>query len=283
MHRRTFLKSIALAASATALPRFAAAALPKAKITRVRIYQPNNFNPTFNQSNMVVTVETDAGLTGVGEGGSKDTLEQCAGRLIGKDPFQIERLWQDMYRAFFYPPGREKVHALGALDLALWDIKGKALDVPVYDLLGGLNRNHCECYATGGVGGGGGISLRDRARATIQAGYRVFRMDAASVRGGTGFAAFSSAKFGLRAVAQAMARELGPKNIHVVHLIIDAAVDSEAIHQRLKAAKGIDAKDVPADSLAKTTSIANAYWFAHQQSRDGWTHEFDLRPGVEKW
>ena len=75
----------------------------------------------------MVTVETDAGITGIGEGGSKDLLEQCAGRLIGQDPHHIERLWQDMSRAFFYPPGREKMHALGALDLALWDIKGKAL------------------------------------------------------------------------------------------------------------------------------------------------------------
>ena len=95
--------------------------------------------------------------------------------------------------------------------------------------------------------------------------------------------AFSAAKFGLRAVAQAMARELGPKNIHVVHLLIDAGVDSEAIHQRMKAAKGIEASEIPPDSLTKTSSIADAYWFTHQQSRDGWTHELDLRPSVEKW
>jgi hypothetical protein len=105
----------------------------------------------------------------------------------------------------------------------------------------------------------------------------------ASIRGGKGFAAFSAAKFGLRAVAQAMARELGPKNIHVVHLIIDAGVDSEAIHQRMKVAKGIEASDIPPDSLTKTASIAEAYWFAHQQTRDGWTHELDLRPSVERW
>ena len=73
------------------------------KITRVRVYPPPNPNPLFNQSDLVVTVETDAGITGIGEGGSKDMLEQCAGRLIGKDPQYIERLWQDMYRAFFYP------------------------------------------------------------------------------------------------------------------------------------------------------------------------------------
>ena len=63
------------------------------------------------QSNMVVTIETDANITGIGEGGTRDTLEPCAGRPIGKNPFQIERLWQDMYRAFHYPPGRERLHA----------------------------------------------------------------------------------------------------------------------------------------------------------------------------
>jgi galactonate dehydratase len=182
MHRRQFLKAVAAVPAALAA-RPAEAALPKAKITKVSIYEPPDLNPLFNQSNMVVTVETDAGLVGVGEGGSKDTLEQCAGRLIGQDPFRTERLWQDMYRAFFYPPGREKVHALGALDLALWDLKGKALDVPVYDLLGGMARDHCECYLTGR--GPAGVSLRDRARAAIDAGFRAFRMDAASVRDGT--------------------------------------------------------------------------------------------------
>ena len=98
----------------------------------------------------MVTVETDGGVTGIGEGGSKDTLEQCAGRLIGQDPHFIERLWQDMSRAFFYPPGREKMHALGALDLALWDIKGKVQGLPVHALLGGMVRNYCECYNTAG-------------------------------------------------------------------------------------------------------------------------------------
>ena len=79
-----------------------------------------------------------------------------------------------------------------------------------------------------------------------------------------------------------MARELGPKNIHVVHLLIDTGIDSEAIHLRKKA-EGIDPKDIPPDSLTKMTSIAEAYWFAHQQTRDGWTHELDMRPSVEKW
>jgi hypothetical protein len=79
-----------------------------------------------------------------------------------------------------------------------------------------------------------------------------------------------------------MARELAPKNIHVAHLIIDAAVDSEAIYQRMRA-RGVDAASIPKDSLTKTSSIADAYWYLHQQDRDAWTHELDLRPSVEKW
>ena len=94
-------------------PRARSGGLPRGKITRVRIYEPPNLNRLFNQSNMLCTVETDFGITGIGEGGSKDTLEQCAGTLIGKDPFKIEAIWQEMFIAWFYPPGREKTHALG--------------------------------------------------------------------------------------------------------------------------------------------------------------------------
>src|SRR5215470_7696307 len=104
MKRRSFLKALGAAPALAVLrPREAAAELPRAKITRVRIYRPPDLNPLFNQSDMVVTVETDAGLTGIGEGGAKDTLEQCAGSLIGKNAFQIETLWQTMYMEWFYP------------------------------------------------------------------------------------------------------------------------------------------------------------------------------------
>ena len=182
MNRRTFFKAVAAAPALGLVKPFEARAdLPKARITRVRIYRPPNLNPLFNQSNMVCTVETDIGITGMGEGGSKDTLEQCAGTLIGKNPFRIEAIWQEAYIAWFYPPGREKVHALGALDLALWDIKGKALKLPVHELLGGTARDYCECYATGGAPGAGKLPLKERARATMEAGYRAFRMGAADV------------------------------------------------------------------------------------------------------
>ncbi|RKP28205.1 short-chain dehydrogenase, partial [Syncephalis pseudoplumigaleata] len=134
------------------------------------------------------------------------------------------------------------------------------------------------CYAGFLVGREAAKHMSTRGRGTM-----LFTGATASVRGGKDFAAFSAAKFGLRAVAQAMARELGPKNIHVVHLLIDAGVDSEAIHERMKAATGIGASEIPPDSLTKTASIAEAYWFTHQQSKDGWTHELDLRPSAETW
>jgi galactonate dehydratase len=188
MKRRSFLTSIGCGAvAAAALPQRAYAALPKMKITRVQVWSPAAPNPLFNQSDLVVKVETDGGITGIGEGGSRDTLEQCAGRLIGQDPQYIERLWQDMYRAYFYPPGREKMHALGALDLALWDIKGKTLNQPIHAILGGMARNYCECYNTAGVipGVQAGMSLKERAQLTMAAGYRAFRMGAADAPANT--------------------------------------------------------------------------------------------------
>jgi galactonate dehydratase len=188
VQRRTFFRSLAAASAAAAVkPQPALAALPKTKIIRVRVYAPPDPNPLFNQSDLVVAIETDVGITGIGEGGSKEMLEQCAGRLIGQDPQYIERLWQDMSRAFFYPPGREKEHALGALDLALWDIRGKALGVPVHALLGGMVRNHCECYNTAGIipGVQPGMRIKERAQLTIAAGYRAFRMGAADAPANT--------------------------------------------------------------------------------------------------
>ncbi len=173
MRRRTFLQAALTGLGAgLAGPQTARAAMPKVKITRVRYYHVPAPRPIINQSRNMVVVETDAGITGIGEGGTKDTVEQCAAMLIGEDPSRIDHLWQLMYRGYFYPPGREKLHALGALDLALWDIKGKALGVPLYELLGGRSRDHLECYATAFPNKG---SLRETARACIEAGFRAFR------------------------------------------------------------------------------------------------------------
>jgi NAD(P)-dependent dehydrogenase (short-subunit alcohol dehydrogenase family) len=131
---------------------------------------------------------------------------------------------------------------------------------------------------------GGFLTGREADRYMLPRGHGtiLFTGATASVRGGAGYAAFAAAKFGLRAVAQSMAREMGPHNIHVAHLVIDGAIDSEAIHRRLSAASGT-MPELPPDSLMQTSSVADAYWMLHHQPRDGWTHELDLRPYIERW
>jgi len=175
MHRRSFIRSAGAGTAAALTSALKAAAVTEKsamKITRIRFYQNPQSPLHFNQSFHIVTVETDQGIMGIGEGGSKETIEQCAGFIIGEDPMRIDRLWQMMFRGMFYPAGREKLDALGAIDLALWDIKGKALGAPVHDLLGGLARDHVECYSTAFPGRG---SLKETARACIEAGFRAFR------------------------------------------------------------------------------------------------------------
>ncbi len=168
---------------------------------------------------------------------------------------------------------------IGPVEVCLFNA-GSNVNKPLLDTTEKLFFKAWElaCYAGFLVGREAARVMMPRGRGTI-----LFTGATASLRGGKGFAAFASAKFGLRAVAQAMARELGPNNIHVVHLIIDAAVDSDAIRARFKAMRGIEADDIAPNSLVKTGTIAEAYWFVHQQPKDGWTHELDLRPAVETW
>ena len=129
--RRRLLRSLAATGAgvlgARVLPAFA---LPEDNIKSVRYFtNPGDANgrqgqPMVNQSTNVVMIETQRGLIGIGEGGEPRTMEECASMLIGLDPFRIENHWQRMMRGYFYPAGREKLHSLGALDLALWDLKG---------------------------------------------------------------------------------------------------------------------------------------------------------------
>ncbi|SCU76701.1 Short-chain dehydrogenase [Cupriavidus necator] len=101
----------------------------------------------------------------------------------------------------------------------------------------------------------------------------------ASLRGRAGFAAFSGAKHGLRALAQSMAKELGPKGIHVAHPVIDGAIDTEFIRETFPERYAL--KD--SDGILNPEHIADAYWMLHCQPRDAWTHELDLRPWIENW
>lgn len=146
------------------------------KITKIRYYNAPGYNkPLFNQARGIVEIETDNGISGIGEGGSPDMIRQCAEMIIGMDPFKIEYIWQNVYRGMFYPPGREKLHALGALEMALWDLKGKALKVPVYDLLGGASRDFIECYANG-FRASKGTTEEQRAVDCIKSGLRAYRI-----------------------------------------------------------------------------------------------------------
>ena len=120
---------------------------------------------------------------------------------------------------------------------------------------------------------------REAAKHMKDKGTIIFTGATASMRGGSGFAAFSSAKFGLRAVAQSLARELGPKGIHVAHTVIDGAIDHPWIKEnfpdiyKLKEGDGILTPD----------DIAEAYYNLHLQEKTAWTHELDLRPYMEKF
>jgi L-alanine-DL-glutamate epimerase-like enolase superfamily enzyme len=178
MHRRTFLNALLAGAGAMTVGRRAAlAALPKMKITRVRYYapgrQPRKGVQSLLSSSNVICVDTDAGITGLGEGGTRDTLEHCASALIGQDPSRIELHWQNMFRGNFYPTGKEKLHALGGLDIALWDIKAKALGVPVYELLGGRTRDSCDTYTIFPVK----TTWKEAARECMEAGFSCFRTE----------------------------------------------------------------------------------------------------------
>lgn len=133
---------------------------------------------------------------------------------------------------------------------------------------------------------GGFLTGREAAKRMLARGRGsiFFTGATASLRGGKGYAAFASAKFGLRAVAQSMARELAPQNIHVAHLIIDSGVDTAFVRGRIEAARGPGAlAALEPDELMNPSSIAETYWQLHAQPRDAWTHELDIRPYGEAW
>ncbi len=113
-----------------------------------------------------------------------------------------------------------------------------------------------------------------RGRGTI-----LFTGATASLRGGAHFAAFAGAKHALRALAQSMARELGPKGIHVAHVVVDGAIDTEFIRSSFPERYAL--KDQ--GGILDPEHIAENYWHLHQQPRDAWTFELDLRPYMERW
>jgi len=130
------------------------------------------------------------------------------------------------------------------------------------------------CYAGFLFGREAARRMLARGKGTI-----LFTGATASLRGAAQFAAFAAAKGGLRQVAQSMARELGPKNIHVAHVVIDGMIDNRRTRERM--AERV--KDLPPDGMLATDAIAEVFWQIHAQPRSAWTFETDLRPWAEKF
>ena len=128
---------------------------------------------------------------------------------------------------------------------------------------------------------GGFLNGREVARRMVARGRGtiIFTGATASLRGSADFAAFAGAKHALRALAQSMARELGPKGIHVAHVVVDGAIDTEFIRSNFPDRYATKAQD----GILNPDHIAENYWHLHVQPRDAWTFELDLRPWNERW
>lgn len=146
----------------------------------MKITALNAYPVTEKRDFLFVEIETDAGITGLGEAGLTGQERAVMGALdvlrehvIGKDPFRTEHLWQVMFRGGFFPAQRVLTSAIAAIDIALWDIKGKALEVPVYELLGGRVREKVVCYPH--IGGATTNALVDDAKRRMGEGWRFVR------------------------------------------------------------------------------------------------------------
>lgn len=196
------------------------------KITNVKSYVSSS-------GHFFVKVETDAGIYGVGEGGIRrrslalaEVVRSFEPFLIGANPFQIEHLWQVMFRGGFFPGGVVQSAAVSAVDIALWDIKGKALNVPVYELLGGRTRDKVVCYPHNG--GGNLDALVESCRQTFDAGWKFVRWGLADRTGSGTFEPRRAVQFGLEEV-QAVREALGEE----VNILVD-------VHTRLDPADSLD-------------------------------------------
>ncbi len=167
---------------------------------------------------------------------------------------------------------------VGPIDVVIFNVGGN-VRFDILDTTARVFRKVWEmaCFA-------GFFTGREAARYMVPRGRGAifFTGASASMRGNSGYAAFSAGKAGLRALAQSLAKELGPQNIHVAHLIIDAGVDTAFVRERMREAGG-DPDSIPPDTLMNPDSVGEAYWTLAHQSRDAWTFEMDLRPYGESW
>ena len=164
---------------------------------------------------------------------------------------------------------------VGAIEVAVFNVGGN-VSFPIRETTARVYYKVWEmaCFA-------GFLLGREAARVMVPRGRGsiLFTGASASLRGRAGFAAFSGAKHALRALAQSMAKELGPSGIHVAHVVIDGAIDTAWIRENFPQRAALKAQD----GILDPDAIAENYWLIHQQPRSAWTHELDLRPWIEKW
>lgn len=199
-------------------------------------------------------------------------IEAGGGRIFARS---LDARKEDQVTAFMRDADQQT-----PLEVCIFNV-GANVNFPLVDTTERVFRKVWEmaCYA-------GFIAGREAARLMLPRGRGCifFTGATASLRGGVGYAAFASAKFGLRAVAQSAARELGPRNLHVAHLIIDAGVDTAWVRERIKEREGEAALDnFDTGRLMRPSSIAEAYWRLYQEPRDAWTFEQEIRPFGEIW
>jgi NAD(P)-dependent dehydrogenase (short-subunit alcohol dehydrogenase family) len=199
-------------------------------------------------------------------------VESAGGRIIGRS--LDARKEEDLARFL------GEADAAAPLDVCIFNI-GANVNFPLLETTERVFRKVWElaCYA-------GFLAGREAARLMLPRGRgNIFFTGAtASLRGGVGYAAFASAKFGLRAVAESTARELGPQNIHVAHLIIDAGVDTAWVRDRIRQREGEAAlANLAPGRLMRPEAVAEAYWQIYQEPRDAWSFEREIRPFAEKW
>jgi NAD(P)-dependent dehydrogenase (short-subunit alcohol dehydrogenase family) len=197
-------------------------------------------------------------------------IEQQDGRIVARS---LDARKEDEITAFL-----QDADNTAPLEVCIFNI-GANVNFPLTETTERVFRKVWEmaCYA-------GFLAGREAARLMLPRGQGAifFTGATASLRGGSGFAAFAAAKFGLRAVAQSAARELGPRNIHVAHLVIDSGVDTAWVRERIRQREGEEALNDP-NRLRRPEAVADAYWQLYSQPRDAWTSEMEIRPFGEKW
>jgi len=164
---------------------------------------------------------------------------------------------------------------VGPIEVAVYNI-GANVNFPIRETTARVFFKVWEMACFGGflMGREAAKCMVPRGRGTI-----LFTGATASVRGRSGYAAFASGKHGLRAVAQSMARELGPQGIHVAHVVIDGAIDTAWIRENFPDRAALKSQG----GILDPEAIAENYWLLHRQPRSAWTHELDLRPWMENW